>query len=157
MGMRLVSVIGGSECTAAEAVVAEEIGRRLAQAGVGLVCGGRGGVMEAACRGAARAGGLTIGLLPGSSSEEANAYVRAALPTGLGEARNALVVRAGEAVIAIGGGLGTLSEIALALRLEKRVVGVGTWQATSPRGARLKVENAETAQAAVATALQGDR
>jgi uncharacterized protein (TIGR00725 family) len=92
-----------------------------------VVCGGLGGVMEAACRGAKDAGGTTVGILPGSDRAAANPFVDVAIPTGLGEARNALVVRAADALIAVGGGYGTLSEIALALKAGKPVVGVGTW------------------------------
>jgi len=83
--------------------------------------------MEAACRGASQAGGRTVGILPGVDRGDANAYVDVAIATGLGEARNALVVRAADALIAIGGGYGTLSEVALALKAGKRVVGLGTW------------------------------
>jgi uncharacterized protein (TIGR00725 family) len=103
------------------------VGRALGERGVALVCGGLGGVMEAACRGAKGAGGATIGILPGSDRAAANEFVDVAIPTGLGEARNALVVRAADAVIAVGGGYGTLSEIALALKAGKRVVGLETW------------------------------
>jgi uncharacterized protein (TIGR00725 family) len=99
------------------------LGRR----GVVLVCGGLGGVMEAACRGAKDAGGTTLGILPGTERSDANQYLDIAIPTGLGEARNAVIVRAADAVVAIGGGYGTLSEIAFALRRSKRVVGIGTW------------------------------
>lgn len=123
----LVSVIGGSACTEKEAALAEEVGRLLAERGVGVVCGGRGGVMEAACRGAVQAGGLTVGILPGLDADEANAWVQVAIPTGLGEARNAIVARAGAGVIAIGGEYGTLSEIAFALKAGKRVAGLGSW------------------------------
>ena len=107
---------------------AEQVGRELASRGVVLVCGGLGGVMEAACRGAKEAGGTTVGILPGTDRSAANPFVEVAIATGLGEGRNALVVRAADAVIAIGGGYGTLSEIALALKAEKRVVGLGTWE-----------------------------
>jgi uncharacterized protein (TIGR00725 family) len=93
-----------------------------------VVCGGLGGVMEAACRGAKEAGGQTVGILPGSDRAAANEFVDVAIPTGLGEARNALVVRAADALIAVGGGYGTLSEIALALKAGKRVVGVDSWE-----------------------------
>jgi uncharacterized protein (TIGR00725 family) len=92
-----------------------------------LVCGGLGGVMEAACRGAKEAGATTIGILPGTDRADANPFVDVAVPTGLGEARNALVVRAADALIAVGGGYGTLSEIAFALKAGKRVTGLGTW------------------------------
>jgi len=92
-----------------------------------VVCGGLGGVMEAACRGAKEAGATTVGILPGADRSAANPFVDVAIPTGLGEARNALVVRAADALIAVGGAYGTLSEIALALKAGKRVAGIGTW------------------------------
>jgi uncharacterized protein (TIGR00725 family) len=122
------------------------VGRLVAERGAVLVCGGRGGAMEAACRGAKQAGGLTVGILPGSDRSDANPYVDVALPTGLGEARNALVVRAADAVIAIGGGYGTLSEIALALKAGKPVIGLDTWEIDG-------VAPADGPEAAVAAAL----
>jgi hypothetical protein len=152
---RVVSVIGASSCTPEEEVVAEEVGRRLAQAGAVLVCGGGAGVMEAACRGARRAGGLTLGILPGDQASAGNEHLSLALPTGLGEARNVLVVRAGEAVIAIGGGTGTLSEIAHALRLGKPVIGLHTWRAESPQGGALPIQHVASAAEAVEAALTG--
>jgi uncharacterized protein (TIGR00725 family) len=103
------------------------VGRALAEAGAVVVCGGLGGVMEAACRGAKEAGGTTVGILPGHDRAEANPYVDVAIATGFGEARNALVVRAADALIAVGGEYGTLSEIALALKARKPVVGLGSW------------------------------
>lgn len=128
MSARLqVAVAGPGEGSDAEREAAREVGRRLAEAGALLVCGGLGGVMEAACRGAKEAGGVTLGLLPGSDRRAANPYVDVAVPTGLGEARNALVVRAADALVAIGGAFGTLSEIALALKARKPVVGLSTW------------------------------
>lgn len=123
-----IAVIGGGRAAPAELEVAEEVGAGLAAAGAVLVCGGLGGVMEAACRGARSRLGTTVGLLPGLDREEANGWVSLAIPTGLGEARNALVVRAAGALIAIGGGWGTLSEIALALRLGRPVGGLSTWE-----------------------------
>ena len=120
--------MGSGEAVPDELAVAEEAGAAVAEAGCGLVCGGLGGVMEAACRGARSRGGLTVGLLPGLDREAANGWVVVAVPTGLGEARNALVVRAADAVVAIGGGWGTLSEIALALKAGVPVVGIGTWE-----------------------------
>ena len=105
-----------------------KLGRRLAEGGAVVVCGGLGGVMEAACRGAREAGGGTLGILPGLDRREANPYVEVAVPTGLGEARNVLVVRAADALIAIGGEFGTLSEIAFALKVGTPVVGLGTWE-----------------------------
>lgn len=104
------------------------IGRELAARGVTVVCGGLGGVMEAACRGAKEGGGTTVGILPGTDRSAANPFVDVAIPTGLGEARNALVVRAADALVAVGGGYGTLSEVALALKAGKRVVGLRSWE-----------------------------
>ncbi len=126
--VRLVSVIGGGMASPREESLAEEVGRLLAQHGFGVVCGGRWGVMAAVCRGAKAAGGITVGILPSDSPEDANPWVDVAIPTGMGEARNALVVASGEAAIAVGGEYGTLSEIALALKMGKRVVGLETWQ-----------------------------
>jgi uncharacterized protein (TIGR00725 family) len=138
-----VAVIGpGDQPT----VAAAEVGRLLAERGAVVVCGGRGGAMEAACRGAKEADGLTVGILPGSDSSDANPFVDVVVPTGLGEARNALVVGAADVVIAIGGGYGTLSEIALALKAGKRVIGLGTWEIEG-------VLAAEDPEAAVAAAL----
>jgi uncharacterized protein (TIGR00725 family) len=104
------------------------VGRRIAEAEAILVCGGRGGVMEAACRGASNAGGITIGILPGTDRREANEWVQIAIPTGLGELRNGLIVRSADVLIAIAGGYGTLSEVALALRAGTPVIGLGTWE-----------------------------
>jgi uncharacterized protein (TIGR00725 family) len=124
-----IAVVGpGTGASADDLATAEDVGAAVAEAGCGLVCGGLGGVMEAACRGARSRGGLTLGLLPGLDREEANGWVVVAVATGLGEARNALVVRAADAVIAIGGGWGTLSEIALALKTGVPVFGLSTWE-----------------------------
>jgi len=123
-----VAVVGAGTADTAASTVAEEVGRLLATHRAVVVCGGLGGVMEAACRGAKSAGGTTIGILPGSDRGDANPWVDVAIPTGLGEARNALVVRAADVVIAIGGEFGTLSEIALALKTGKPVVGIDTWE-----------------------------
>ena len=120
----LIAVVGGSTCSAAEADLAEDVGRRLAVAGAMVVCGGLGGVMEAVARGVRGAGGLTVGVLPGADPHEANPFVDVPLATGMGEMRNALIVRVARAVIAIGGGHGTLSEVALALRIGTPVVGL---------------------------------
>jgi uncharacterized protein (TIGR00725 family) len=125
---RYVAVAGSGVAPPADIEAAEAVGRLLAERGIVVVCGGLGGVMEAACRGARSAGGATLGILPGADRADANPFVDFAVPTGLGEARNALVVRACDALIAIGGAWGTLSEIALALRAGKRVVGVDTWE-----------------------------
>jgi uncharacterized protein (TIGR00725 family) len=139
-------VVGAGEASAAELESAVTVGRGLAEAGAVVVCGGLGGVMEGACRGASEAGGVTVGILPGSDRRAANRFVDVAIPTGLGEARNALVVRSADALVAIGGGYGTLSEIALALKARKPVVGLGGWGIDG-------VRPAETAQEAVSAAL----
>lgn len=125
--VRFVSVIGGEECSHEEAQLAEEVGRVLAQRGVTVICGGRRGVMEAVCRGAASQGGTTVGILPGNSRREANPYVKIPVVTGIGYARNVIVAKSGQAVIAVGGHYGTLSEIAYALEDGIPVIGLGTW------------------------------
>ena len=124
---RYVAVIGGSEAAPDELATAETLGRLIASEGWILVCGGLGGVMEAAARGCVAAGGTTIGILPGDDRRHANPYVSFAIPTGMGEARNALVARSADVVIAVGGEFGTLSEMALALKMGKPVIGIGTW------------------------------
>jgi uncharacterized protein (TIGR00725 family) len=108
--------------------LAEDVGRGLGSAGAVVVCGGRGGVLEAACRGAAGAGGMAVGILPGADRGEANEFVTVAIATGLGEARNALVAQAADALVAVGGAYGTLSEIALALAAGTPVVGLDSWE-----------------------------
>ena len=120
----LVAVIGGSTCTSEEAEWAGVVGRLLAERGAVLLCGGLGGVMEAAARGAKQGQGLTVGILPGNDPADANPFIDVPLATGMGEMRNALIVRAAQAVIAIGGGWGTLSEIALAQRIGTPIVGL---------------------------------
>jgi uncharacterized protein (TIGR00725 family) len=124
----IVAVIGGGRCSEEVAQVAESVGRELARRGAALVCGGLGGVMKAACRGAKSEGGLTIGILPGFSHHDANPHVDIPIVTGMGEARNVIVVRTAQAVIAVDGEFGTLSEIAHALKLGIPVVGLNTWQ-----------------------------
>lgn len=123
----LIAVIGAGRCSAEVAALAEAVGRELAQRGAVLLCGGLGGVMEAACKGAKQAGGLTVGILPGGSRQDANPYVDVPIVTGMGEARNVLVVQSARAVIAVHGEYGTLSEIAHALKLRIPVVGLNTW------------------------------
>ena len=150
----VVAVIGAASATASEEALAEEVGRRLAEAGAVVVCGGRGGVMEAVCRGAQRAGGLTVGILPGSDSDEGNRHLSLALPTGLGHARNAVVVLASEAVIAIGGGYGTLSEIGLALKSGRPLVGLSTWKASREGIDVSEIEVVEKPEEAVRRSLE---
>ena len=127
MDKRFVAVIGGSQCSKEEAKLAEEVGRRLARRGAILVCGGLGGIMKAACKGASSAGGTTIGILPGDNRQAANPYVQIPIVTGLGEARNVIVVKSAQAVIAIGGSYGTLSEISHASKNGIPVIGLNTW------------------------------
>ena len=142
-----VAVVGPSDATSQETRAAETIGRGLAEAGAILITGGLTGVMEAACHGASAAGGTTVGFLPGSDRTQANEYLQIALPTGLGELRNGLIVRAADAVIAVGGAYGTLSEIALALRTDVPVVGLDTWDVEG-------IERVNTPAEAVRRALQ---
>jgi uncharacterized protein (TIGR00725 family) len=142
-----VAVVGPGEATAQQVGCAERVGRGLAEAGAIVVCGGLGGVMAAACRGASSAGGLTIGILPGDERAEANEWVTVAIPTGLGELRNGLVVRAADVAIAVGGAYGTLSEVALALRTGVPVIGLDSWEIDG-------VERLPSPEAAVARALE---
>jgi uncharacterized protein (TIGR00725 family) len=122
-----IAVIGGSTCSKKIYKQAQELGALIAKEGWTLVCGGLSGVMEAACRGAKGEGGITVGILPGNNCKEANKYVDVKIPTGLGYARNILVVRAAKVVVAIDGKYGTLSEISFALNEGKPVIGIGTW------------------------------
>ena len=123
----IISVIGSGQATPEIASLAEQVGRELARRGVTVVCGGLGGVMEAVCRGAKQAGGTTIGILPGSDPAHANRWVDIPICTGVGYARNIIVVKTGRAVIAVGGAYGTLSEIGHALAEDIPVVGLSTW------------------------------
>ena len=123
----IIAVIGDSSCSPGEAKLAETVGELLAQRGATIICGGLGGVMEAVCRGAKSKGGLTIGVLPGEDSSMANPWVDIPIVTGIGYARNMAVVKSAQAVIAIGGNYGTLSEIAYALKRGIPIIGVNTW------------------------------
>lgn len=152
--LRYVAVCGGSNPSGEEAVWAEEIGRGLAEAGAVVVTGGLGGVMEAAAKGATMAGGTAIGILPSDRHDDGNAYNTFVVPTGLGEARNALVVRAADVLIAIGGEFGTLSEIALAMRLGKPVVALSSWE-LARAGVKVPMRVVQTPVEAVEAALSG--
>jgi len=132
-------VIGAGAADEQTLALAEQVGREIARAQAVLICGGLGGVMAAACKGASEAGGLTIGLLPQTEHAAANPHVQIAIPTGIGEARNLIVALSGDAVIAVGGSLGTLSEIALALKNGRRVIGLGTWTLDRERAGGLGV------------------
>jgi uncharacterized protein (TIGR00725 family) len=121
---KIIGVIGARHCDARVYEHARRVGEILAERGYGVICGGLSGVMEAACKGASEAGGLTIGVLPGEMPESANSFVQVRIATGMGIARNVIIVRSSEAVIAVAGGAGTLSEIAHCLQLGVPVVGL---------------------------------
>jgi uncharacterized protein (TIGR00725 family) len=142
-----IAVVGASQPTESQERAAEEVGRALGAAGAVVITGGRGGVMAAASRGAREAGAIVVGMLPGGDRRDANPWVTVALPTGLGELRNGLVVRAADAVVAVGGAYGTLSEIALALAAGTPVVAVDSWPIDG-------VEPAESPAAAAERALE---
>jgi uncharacterized protein (TIGR00725 family) len=148
-GLSYIAVIGPDDsATAAEVADAAAVGAALALRGAIVICGGLGGVMEGACRGAHETGGRTVGILPGPDRSAANPFVDIAIPTGMGELRNGLVIRAADAVIAVGGAFGTLSEIGLALRTGTPVIGLGTWELARdgrPEQAIVRVSNAEQA------------
>lgn len=157
MPFRIISVIGGSDSDKSVLELAEKIGEEIAKRGVALACGGLGGVMEAACKGAKKHNGLTIGILPSEMKEHANKFVDIAIPTGLGYARNFLVVKAGDAVISLDGSAGTLSEIAIAWFSNRPIVAMvqsGGWSqklAGTQIDSRRKdeIHSAETATEAV--------
>ncbi len=146
-GCRLIGVIGSAEPSAVGYAAAREVGRLLAAAGVVLVCGGLGGVMEAACRGAHEAGGLTVGILPGPDSREANPWVTIPVATNMGHARNVIIAHTARALIAVEGNYGTLSEMAVGLKLGRPLFTLGT--VDPPTGA----QPVATPQAAVAATL----
>lgn len=147
----LVGVIGASHASEDVLRLAEDVGRGLARAGAILVCGGLGGVMEAAARGSKAEGGVTIGILPGGVRSDANPYIDIAIPTNMGQARNVIIAQACDSLIAVAGGYGTLSEIAFGLGLGKPVIGLGSWQVDPA------IEHASSAEAAVTKALAAIR
>jgi len=150
---KTISVIGGSKASDEELRLAEETGREIAIKGAILVCGGQSGVMEAACRGAQLAGGITVGILPGDKRSSANKFVDIPIVTGMGYGRNVIVAKSAQAVIAVGGSYGTLSEISYALQFGIPVIGLNTWEFT--RGGKLdkSIIRAQTAVEAVNLAL----
>jgi hypothetical protein len=151
---RFIAVIGGSQPTSKETKVAEKVGRELAKQGAILVCGGLGGVMEAACRGASSEAGMTIGILPGDNRQAANSYVQIPIATSLGYARNAAVVKSAQAVIAIGGSYGTLTEIGYALQSGIPVIGLNTWAISRNSALDNSIIPAESPAEAVKKALE---
>ena len=142
-----VAVVGPGEATPAQLTAAEAVGRGLALAGAIVLTGGHGGVMAAASRGAANAGGVALAILPGTDRHAANEWATLAIATGLGELRNGLMVRAADVLVAVGGAYGTLSEVALALKMRVPVVGLDTWAIDG-------IEPAGSPHAAVARALE---
>ena len=149
-----IAVVGAGEDREGPCRAAEAVGRALAEAGAVLVCGGLGGVMEAACRGARSAGGTTVGILPSTNRDHANRYVDVALPTGMGETRNALIIRAADAVIAIDGEYGTLSEIGFALKVGVPVIGIDTWELSRDGQRDSTIVRVESPEEAVNAALE---
>ena len=151
---KLIAVIGGSQASQKDIKFAEEVGRELAKNSAILVCGGLGGVMEAACRGAISEGGITIGILPGENRREANNYVQIPIVTGMGYARNVAVVKSAQVVIAIGGSYGTLSELGHALQSGIPVIGLDTWSLSKNEKTNEAIIPANSPAEAVAKALE---
>jgi len=148
-----IAVVGSASCDEPIAALARAVGQEIGRRGAVLVCGGRGGVMEAACQGAKAQGGITVGILPGADRRQANRYVDIPVVTGLGDARNAVVVRSADAVIAVSGGYGTLSEIGLALKMGRPVVGLGTWELCQQGRPAAAIIRADTPLQAVEQAI----
>jgi uncharacterized protein (TIGR00725 family) len=149
----IIAVIGGAQCSIDEALLAEAVGRELARRGAIVVCGGLGGVMEAVCRGAAIESGLTVGILPGDDPNSANPYVHVPIASGVGQARNIAVVKSAQAVIAIAGNYGTLTEIAFALKSGIPVIGLKTWSISRSGQEDKSIVQAEDAVDAVEKAI----
>ncbi len=150
MGMvkqTIIGVIGAGDASSQECNLAQEVGKEIAKNGGTLLCGGMGGIMEASCRGAKAHGGTTIGILPGTSKEDCNPYIDYPIVTAMGHGRNVIVASSCDAIIAIGGGFGTLSEIAFALRLKIPIIGIKTWDVSSD------IKKAETPEEAVYMAI----
>jgi uncharacterized protein (TIGR00725 family) len=152
-----VAVIGGGRCDAAEYALAERLGQLIAARGAVLVCGGLGGVMEAVCKGAKAEGGVTIGILPGPFCGDANPYVDYPIATDMGQARNAIIVRTADAVIAVGGEYGTLTEIAMALKMGKKVVALSSWEISRAGQPDDKIIRAKSPQEAVELVMSSGR
>jgi hypothetical protein len=149
-----VAVVGAGVAGADLERVAEAVGRGLAENGAVVLCGGLSGVMEAVCRGCRAAGGTSVGILPGDDRAAANEFVDLALATGMGEMRNALIVRAADVVVALGGEFGTLSEVAFALKIGRPVVGYETWELRRRGAADDSITRVASPQDAVAAALR---
>jgi uncharacterized protein (TIGR00725 family) len=154
VAQRYIAVCGGDPCGEDDAAAAEAAGRLIGEAGAILVCGGGGGVMEAASLGASAVGGTVVGILPTADRSYANPYVTVSIPTGMSETRNVLIVRSADALIAIGGEFGTLSEIAFALKIGVPVVGLGTWELAKAGRPINAFPRASTPEEAVEMALR---
>ena len=149
-----IGVLGPNTTTEEQNQLGREIGRHIADAGAILFCGGLGGMMRAAAEGARSGGGRTVGILPGTDKSAANEFIDIPIPTDLGASRNALLVRACDAVIAVHGAYGTLSEIAFALRLNIPVIGINTWEVCRDGTPDPGIHVVQTAEEAVALAMQ---
>ena len=141
MRKKIIAVIGAGIADEAILNIAEEVGKLIAKRGAVLICGGLGGVMEAASKGAKSVGGITVGILPQNHAKDANPFIDIPLATGFGEGRNVIIARTADAIIAVGGEYGTLSEIAFGLKMGKPVIGIGTWDIKGI----IKAKNAEDA------------
>lgn len=150
----IIAVIGTRTPSPEEAKLAEEVGRELANHGAVLICGGLGGVMEAACHGACSEGGLTIGIIPSDDPKSANRYVKIPIATGIGYARNIIIVKSSQAIIAVGGGYGTLTEIGYALDSKIPVIGLGTWKISRNNQTDKSIIRVHNAKEAVIKALK---
>ena len=150
----IIAVIGSSEANEELVELATKVGYELAQNGVIMVCGGLGGVMEAVCRGAKSNKGRTIGVLPGSDPSDANMWVDNVICTGMGEARNLIIIKSSDAVIAVGGGYGTLSEMGFALKLNKPIIGLHTWRLENPNMDSLALKTSHDPKEAVSDAIK---
>ena len=149
-----IGVIGTSNPTKKIEKLAEEVGYHIAANGVVVICGGLGGVMEAVCRGAKSNNGRTIGVLPGSDSSDANMWVDSVICTGMGEARNLIIIKSSDAVIAVGGGYGTLSEMGFALKLNKPIIGLQTWALENPNMDNLALKVVDNPKDAVSISIK---
>ena len=151
---KFIAVIGGSECSTEEAELAKEVGREIARNDATLICGGMGGIMSAACEGASSEGGTTIGILPGDNRRIANPFVQIPIVTGMSHARNVIIVKSAQAVIAVDGSYGTLSEIAHALQNGIPVIGLNTWSLSRGNTPDNSIIPAQNAREAVSKALE---
>ena len=155
MAFKIIAVIGSSKAEPDVLRLAEEVGAEIARNGAALVCGGMTGVMESACKGARREGGLTIGIIPSDSKNDANPFVQIPIVTGMGMGRNVMLVKTADAIIAVGGEFGTLSEIAHALNIGKKVIGLRTWKLEKAHSKPIpNLVEAESPKTAVALALE---